>query len=524
LTDCDSVISDDFTAQVVTVTINGSNDAAVITGTSTGAVVEAGGVGNATPGTPTFTGDLLSTDVDNANDAFQAVPAGASTTNGYGSYGLTAAGVWTYTLNNANATVQALNTSSAALSDSFSVLSEDGTTQLVTVSINGSNDAAVITGTSIGTVVEAGGVANAELGTPTATGDLLSTDVDNTADAFQLVAAGAATANGYGSYGLTAAGVWTYTLNNDNATVQALNTGGTLADSFSVTSADGTAKLVNITIQGATDITNSAPTDITLHVLPVGDTLPGPGTLATLSTTDADAGDTHTYSIVGPVGIFAISGDNLNLTSALTVSTSLQIKSTDSALGEHTESFNIIVGTGNNDTLPAGGTGLNTDDVLFGLDKQDIMFGGTGDDTLFGQDGNDTLNGGTGNDTLSGGDGNDTLTGGAGVDTFLFNSPINALTNIDVITDFGLGNDRINLENTGAGLFNVLPTGALAAAAFDVVGVAPAATASTRVIYDPTTGALFYDADGTGAVAAVQIAVMGIGTHPTLAASDFQVI
>ena len=84
--------------------------------------------------------------------------------------------------------------------------------------------------------------------------------------------------------------------------------------------------------------------------------------------------------------------------------------------------------------------------------------------------GNDTLSGGDGNDALSGGDGNDTLTGGAGVDTFLFNSPINALTNIDVITDFGLGNDKINLENTGAGLFNALPAGALAAAAFDIVG------------------------------------------------------
>ena len=81
------MLSEDGTAQVVTVTINGSNDAAVITGTSTGAVVEAGGVANGTPGTPSATGDLLATDVDNASDAFQAVAAGAATSNGYGTYG-----------------------------------------------------------------------------------------------------------------------------------------------------------------------------------------------------------------------------------------------------------------------------------------------------------------------------------------------------------------------------------------------------------------------------------------------------
>ena len=69
-------------------------------------------------------------------------------------------------------------------------------------------------------MTEAGGVANGTAGTPTATGDLLATDVDNAADAFQAVAAGAATTNGYGTYGMTAAGVWTYTLDNTNAAVQ----------------------------------------------------------------------------------------------------------------------------------------------------------------------------------------------------------------------------------------------------------------------------------------------------------------
>ena len=43
----------------------------MITGTATGTVIEAGGVANGTPGTPTATGDLNATDVDNPDDAWE---------------------------------------------------------------------------------------------------------------------------------------------------------------------------------------------------------------------------------------------------------------------------------------------------------------------------------------------------------------------------------------------------------------------------------------------------------------------
>ena len=136
--------------------------------------------------------------------------------------------------------MQALN-AGQTLTDTFTATTVDGTAQLVTITINGANDAAVITGTATGTVMEAGGVNNGTPGTPTATGDLNSTDVDNAVDAWTAVGAATASANGYGSYTLTAAGVWTYTLDNSNATVQALNAGQTLTDSFTVTTVDGTA-------------------------------------------------------------------------------------------------------------------------------------------------------------------------------------------------------------------------------------------------------------------------------------------
>ena len=41
---------------------------------------------------------------------------------------------------------------------------------------------------------------------------------------------------------MTKAGGWTYTLNEANSVVQALNVGGTLTDTFTVTTVDGTPR------------------------------------------------------------------------------------------------------------------------------------------------------------------------------------------------------------------------------------------------------------------------------------------
>ena len=242
-------VTDDFGAyvnQTVTITIKGTNDAAVIGGTTDGTVTEAGGVNNTTLGTPTATGTLTCTDVDNTPNSFQEVSV-VSTTSGYGTYAVTTGGLWTYTLDNNNTTVQDLNVGGST-TDTFSVSTADGTTQVVTVTINGVNDAAVIGGTTDGTVTEAGG---ANPGTPTATGTLTCTDVDNTPNSFQVVSGTA----GYGSYTVTTGGLWTYNLDNTNGTVQALNSGQSTTDTFSVSTDDGTTQVVTVTING-TDDTN----------------------------------------------------------------------------------------------------------------------------------------------------------------------------------------------------------------------------------------------------------------------------
>ena len=178
-----------------------------------------------------------------------------------GHFSIDAAGAWSFT---ANSAFDSLNVGQS-VSDTFAVARSDGTVTSVQVTITGSNDAAIISGTSTGSVIEAGGVANATPGTPTATGTLTDTDVDNSANTFTAVATATASSGGFGTFTMTAGGVWTYTLNNTNATVQALNVGQTLSDSFTVSAVDGTSQVVTVTINGTNDaaVLGSATLNVT---------------------------------------------------------------------------------------------------------------------------------------------------------------------------------------------------------------------------------------------------------------------
>ncbi|MDQ0323603.1 hypothetical protein QO002_005809 [Pararhizobium capsulatum DSM 1112] len=147
-----------------------------------------------------------------------------------------------------------------------------------------------------------------------------------------------------------------------------------------------------------------------------------------------------------------------------------------------------------------------------------IIIGNNGANVIDGGGGNDTLEGEGGNDRLMGGLGSDTLAGGSGADSFVFNTALNSATNVDVITDFSVSGDTIQLENA---IFTTLgAAGALASSAFHI-GTA-AADASDRIIYNSATGALSYDADGVGAGAAVRFATLGTGL--TMTHADFLVV
>ena len=164
LTDSFTAFTVGGTSQLVTITIDGANDAAVISGDSTGSVVEAGGVVNGTPGTSIAAGDLecrRRRQPDGRLDRSRHADAGRQRLRELHD---DCGGLWTYTLDNNNAAVQALNAGDT-LTDTFTAFTVDGTAQLVTITIHGTNDAAVIGGVANGAVVEAGGVANGIPGT-----------------------------------------------------------------------------------------------------------------------------------------------------------------------------------------------------------------------------------------------------------------------------------------------------------------------------------------------------------------------
>lgn len=110
---------------------------------------------------------------------------------------------------------------------------------------------------------------------------------------------------------------------------------------------------------------------------------------------------------------------------------------------EVAQSDTVFGGAGND--IIRGGAG---DDYFYGQNGNDKIRGGDGSDIIKGGDGNDRLFGGNGADDIYAGSGNDTLTGGSGDDGFVFKD-IGA-TDANVIRDFELGVDFIEIEDTGS--------------------------------------------------------------------------
>jgi Ca2+-binding RTX toxin-like protein len=173
--------------------------------------------------------------------------------------------------------------------------------------------------------------------------------------------------------------------------------------------------------------------------------------------------------------------------------------------------------------ITAQATGYGTDKII----NIEGLIGGSGGDNfigdgsynqLIGNAGNDSLSGGDGDDILRGGTGNDRLTGGTKEDSFVFNTALNAKTNVDTITDFKRVDDTFRLEN--AIFKKLVQTGNLSKSFF--VASTKAKDKDDYVVYDKATGALYYDIDGSGKGAAVKFAQLTKGT--VLAHDDLFVI
>jgi Ca2+-binding RTX toxin-like protein len=158
----------------------------------------------------------------------------------------------------------------------------------------------------------------------------------------------------------------------------------------------------------------------------------------------------------------------------------------------------VAVGTSGSDKV----YGDNRANVLAGVGGNDTLWGKGGGDLIDGGYGNDKIYGDSGNDLLTGGAGRDTLIGGAGSDYFGFDTRPSS-SNIDVVDDFSVKYDSIALSKK---IFKISANskGYISSSAFWTGSSAH--DSNDRLIYDQNTGALYYDADGTGPKAAVQFA------------------
>jgi serralysin len=244
---------------------------------------------------------------------------------------------------------------------------------------------------------------------------------------------------------------------------------------------------------------------------------------------------------------------------ALTAGSSLEVLSTN-ALGETTainltgnEIGNVLIGNAGANVLIGGGgadymVGLGGDDTYYVDNAGDVaseddnqgrdvvyasshyaLNGGKsvevlstvalGDTTAINLTGNELANsiyGNAGANVLDGRAGGDILVGLGGADTFAFTTGLGG-GNIDWVYDFVSGTDKIALDDAA---FPGLGLGTLSVGAFRAG--ATAQDADDRILYDASSGALYFDADGVGGAAAVQFATLGAGT--ALVSTDFIII
>jgi len=264
---------------------------------------------------------------------------------------------------------------------------------------------------------------------------------------------------------------------------------------------NGTASNDVINGLGGNDQLNGKEGNDTLNGGGGNDTLDGGAGNDTLNGgggNDSLIGGSGNDTLVGDTGddIYTVTNILDVITEAANAGTDKVSSSVSHALANNVENLTQTE-TGN-----INGTGNTLNNALTGNSGNNILKGLAGVDTLIG---------GSGNDQLVGGLGSDVLTGDAGADWFIFNS---TSEKVDTITDFkATQNDQLRIDASSFG--GELPENQLLPSTQFVIGTAAKDT-DDRFIYN--NGALFFDVDGTGTKAQVQIATLT--GAPTLAASN----
>ncbi len=169
-------------------------------------------------------------------------------------------------------------------------------------------------------------------------------------------------------------------------------------------------------------------------------------------------------------------------------------------------------------TTAINGTGNELNNTIIGNTANNVLKGGLGADTL---------NGGSGDDLLFGGEGNDTLTGGTGLDKFYFSDVTNfSSLGVDTLTNFATSVDKLVLSKT---LFTSVGDSLIASELATITAssdteLGVAGNSSAFIVYNSTTGNLFYNPDGSTAGLINGGHFATLSNKPILTLTDFEVI
>nr|VFJ66452.1 MAG: VCBS repeat-containing protein [Candidatus Kentron sp. DK] len=269
----------DGTAQAITLTVTGAEDATTISGDLSGSVTE--------DDLLEISGALSAVNSGSGEVGFQAETLAGQ----YGLLTIDAAGAWRYALSNDD--VQSLP-ESQQLTDTITVQTTDGSTQDVTITITGANDAPVVGGVLTGAVSENGMLQ--------AMGMATAVDADSGESGFRMEML----TGQYGSLFIGDTGTWIYTL--DSSAAQPLAAGEVVDDALTVHTIDGTEQTITLTVTGA----GSAPTisgDLSGSVAE-DSLLQATGTLTVV---DADAGESsfQAEDLTGQYGALSIDAEGV---------------------------------------------------------------------------------------------------------------------------------------------------------------------------------------------------------------------
>ncbi|PPC88789.1 MAG: hypothetical protein CTY35_15975, partial [Methylotenera sp.] len=299
-------------------------------------------------------------------------------------------------MNNAQTAIQQLP-AGATLTEQFIATSVDGSKQVLTMTITGTNDAARIGGVLSGSVTEDVAEVNGYL---MVSGTLKVVDIDIGQAAFIAEKSICGT---YGDLTVNTNGDWSYKAENRQSSIQKLSASDVVYDDFKVHSIDGTTQVVRISIRGADE--------------------KGSSTIMGTSENDVLFGTKLDDYIIGYSGDDLIEGaggaDRIDGGAGFDITSYVH----------STSNVRVDLSHGVGEAGDAKGDILTNIEGAEGSSYADKLIGDSGDNMLIGGGGDDMLSGGAGNDILIDGLGKTDFLGGDGIDTASFEQ---ALGNISI--------------------------------------------------------------------------------------------